>query len=68
MASDSLYLMCLILRGCLAPAELYVALQHTVTRLHIIGQHQLSRGEICVANFIPPANGARQGNYLLAKM
>ena len=22
---------------------------------------KLSRGEICVANFIPPANGARQG-------
>ena len=31
-------------------------------------QIQLSRGEICVANFIPPANGARQGNFLLAKM
>ena len=29
---------------------------------------KLSRGEICVANFIPPANGVRQGNYLLAKM
>ena len=28
---------------------------------------QLSRGEICVANFIPPADGARQGNYFLAK-
>ena len=24
---------------------------------------QLSRGEICVANFIPPANGVSQGNY-----
>ena len=23
--------------------------------------YKLSRGEICVANFIPPANGARQG-------
>ena len=29
---------------------------------------QLSRGEICVANFIPPANGASQGNYFLAKI
>ena len=24
---------------------------------------KLSRGEICVANFIPPVNGASQGNY-----
>ena len=24
---------------------------------------QLSRGEICSANFIPPANGASQGNF-----
>ena len=29
---------------------------------------QLKRGEICVANFIPPANGASQGNYFLAKI
>ena len=29
---------------------------------------QLSRGEICVANFIPPVNGASQGNYFLAKV
>ena len=28
----------------------------------------LSRGEICVANFIPPANDASQGNYFLAKI
>ena len=28
---------------------------------------QLSRGEICVANFIPPANGASQANYFLPK-
>ena len=28
---------------------------------------QLSRGEICVANFIPPGNGAIQGNYFLPK-
>ena len=28
---------------------------------------QLSRGEICAANFIPPANGASQGNYFLPK-
>ena len=28
----------------------------------------LSRGEICVANFIPPANGASQGNYFQAKI
>ena len=28
---------------------------------------KLSRGEICVANFIPPANGASQGNYFLPK-
>ena len=28
---------------------------------------QLSRGEICGANFIPPANGASQGNYFLPK-
>ena len=28
---------------------------------------QLSRGEICVANFIPPANGASQGNYFPPK-
>ena len=31
-------------------------------------QYQLSRGEIFVANFIPPANGASQGNYFLAKI
>ena len=29
---------------------------------------QLSRGEICVANFIPPANGESQGNYFQAKI
>ena len=29
---------------------------------------ELSRGEICVANFIPPWNGASQGNYFLAKI
>ena len=28
----------------------------------------LSRGEICVANFIPPANVASQGKYFLAKI
>ena len=29
--------------------------------------NQLIRGEICVANFIPSANGASQGNYFRAK-
>ena len=29
--------------------------------------YKLSRGEICMANFIPPANGASQGNYFEAK-
>ena len=29
--------------------------------------YELSRGEICVANFIPPANGTSQGNYFLPK-
>ena len=29
--------------------------------------YKLSRGEICVANFIPPANIASQGNYFLVK-
>ena len=29
---------------------------------------KLSRGEIRVANFIPPANGASQGIYFLAKV
>ena len=28
----------------------------------------LSRGEICVANFIPPVNSVSQGNYFLAKI
>ena len=28
---------------------------------------KLSRSEICVANFIPPGNGASQGNYFLPK-
>ena len=28
-------------------------------------EKKFSRGEICVANFIPPANGASQGNYFL---
>ena len=28
---------------------------------------KLNRGEICVANFIPPANGASQGSYLVQK-
>ena len=28
---------------------------------------KLSSGEICVANFIPPANGASQANYFLPK-
>ena len=32
------------------------------------GLKQLSRGEIFVANFIPPANGARLGNCLVPKM
>ena len=30
--------------------------------------NKLSRGEICVANFIPPANGASRGNYFQAKI
>ena len=29
---------------------------------------KLSRGEICVGNFIPPANGASLGNYFQAKI
>ena len=28
-------------------------------------QIQLSRGDICVATFIPPVNGASQGDYCL---
>ena len=28
---------------------------------------KLSRGEICVANFIPPANGASLGSYFFVK-
>ena len=28
---------------------------------------KLSRGKICVANFIPPANGARLGSYFCVK-
>ena len=28
---------------------------------------QLSRDEICVANFIPPGNGASLGSYLVKK-
>ena len=35
-----------------------------------IGQYmklELSGGEICVANFIPPANGASLGSYLAKK-
>ena len=40
VASDGLYLICLFLMGCLPPVELYAALQHTVTRLQIIG-HRL---------------------------
>ena len=33
---DVIYLICLFLRGCSVPAELYGALQHTVTGLHNI--------------------------------
>ena len=29
---------------------------------------KLSRGEICVGNYILPVNGMSQGNYFLAKM
>ena len=29
---------------------------------------KLNRGEICVANFIPPVNGASQGKYFLPKI
>ena len=32
-----------------------------------INKLELSRGEICLTNFIPPANGASQGNYFLPK-
>ena len=28
---------------------------------------KLSRGEICVANFIPPANGSSLGSYFRGK-
>ena len=28
---------------------------------------KLSRGEICVANFIPPVNGVSLGSYLVKK-
>ena len=31
-------------------------------------RYKLSRGEICVANFIPSANGVSQGNYFMAKI
>ena len=31
-------------------------------------KHKLIRGEICVANLIPPANGAPLGNCLVPKM
>ena len=30
-------------------------------------KNKLSKGEIFVANFIPPANGASQANYFLPK-
>ena len=30
--------------------------------------NRISGGEICVANFTPPANGASQGYYFLAKI
>ena len=30
--------------------------------------NKLSRGEICVANFMPPANDVSQGNYFQAKI
>ena len=30
-----------------------------------INTKQLSRGEICVSNFISPANGASLGSYLV---
>ena len=29
---------------------------------------KLIKGEICAANFIPPANGVSQSNYFLAKI
>ena len=29
--------------------------------------YELSRGEVCVGNFTPPANGASKGNYFLQK-
>ena len=35
---------------------------------NILKNCKLSRGEICVANFIPPANGTTQGKYFLPKM
>ena len=37
-------------------------------RKKILTRPKLSKGEICVANCIPPANGARQGSYYLQKV
>ena len=50
-----------LLSFCLFPvASLFNALRKVFL--------QFSRGEICVSNFIPPANGASQGNYFQANI
>ena len=35
-----------------------------ISDLDQVNNTKLSRGEICVANFIPPANGASLGSFL----
>ena len=36
-------------------------------KIVLIVYKKFSRGQICVANFIPPVNGASQGNNFLPK-
>ena len=51
--SDGLYFISLFLRGCLVPAELFAALQHTVTRIQIIGHRLLTNHYVVFGFFLP---------------
>ena len=46
----------------------WLQITHQNLQSNLTNEFKLSRGEICVANLIPPANGASQGNYFLAEI
>ena len=49
------------------PKNILVIQLHVKSSKGEIKKYQLSRGAICMANFIPPAKGASLGSYCMPK-